>query len=56
MRGRRITPDAYVDNNNDGPRFTPEYIAHEVFEEPVEDVRAVLKYAEEKGWLARPLR
>ena len=55
VRGRRITPDSYVDNFNDGPQFTPEYIARELFDEPVEDVRAVLKYTEKKGWLSRPL-
>ncbi len=54
VRGRRISPDAFVDNYN-GTTYTPEFIARELFEEPVEDVRTVLKYAEEKGWLSRPL-
>jgi hypothetical protein len=34
---------------------TPEYVARELFDErPIEDV-ALLKYAEKKGWLSRPL-
>jgi uncharacterized protein (DUF433 family) len=56
VRGRRITPDAFVDNYNADQDYTPEFIATELFEEPVEDVRTILKYAEKQGWLARPLR
>ncbi len=56
VRGRRIRPDAFVDNYNADRRYTPEFIATELFEEPVEDVRAVLRYAEKMGWLSRPLR
>jgi len=56
VRGRRIRPDAFVDNYNADRRYTPEFIATELFEEPVQDVRAVLRYAEKMGWLSRPLR
>ena len=56
VRGRRIRPDAFVDNYNADRRYTPEFIAGELFDEPLEDVRAVLSYAEAKGWLTRPLR
>ena len=55
VRGRRITPDSFVDNYNAGKQYTPEYIAKELFDEPVEDVREVLRYAEKNGWLVRPL-
>ena len=55
VRGRRITPNAFVDNFNGGDQCTPEFIARELFEEPVEDVRTILRYAEQKGWLSRPL-
>lgn len=54
VRGRRITPDAYVDNFNDG--FSAEQIAGEIFHEPVEDVKAILAYASGRGYLARPFR
>jgi len=43
VRGRRITPDAYVDNFNDG--FSAQEIAGEIFDEPMEDVKAILRYA-----------
>jgi uncharacterized protein (DUF433 family) len=56
VRGRRITPDAFVDNFNAGPAYSPEFIAGQLFDEPVEDVRAVLLFAEKRGWLLRPLR
>jgi uncharacterized protein (DUF433 family) len=56
VRGRRITPDAFVDNYNSDESYSPEFIARELFQEPVEDVRTILKYAEKKGWLDRPLR
>lgn len=55
VRGRRITPDSFVGSYNADKQYTPEYIAKELFEEPVEDVREVLRYAEKKGWLVRPL-
>ncbi len=54
VRGRRITPDAYVDNLNDG--FSPQEIAASIFNEPGEDVMAVLRYASGRGYLARPFR
>ena len=54
VRGRRITPDAYVDNFNDG--FSAQEIANEIFKEPVEDVEAILRYANGRGYLARPFR
>jgi uncharacterized protein (DUF433 family) len=56
VRGRRITPDSFVDNYNADHDYTPEFIACELFEEPVEDVRTILEYAQKKGWLVRPLR
>ena len=56
VRGRRITPDSFVDNFNAGQEYTPEYIAEKLFDEPVEDVREVLRYADQQGWLTRPLQ
>jgi uncharacterized protein (DUF433 family) len=54
VRGRRITPDAFVDNFNSSEGYSPEFIACELFEEPLEDVQTILKYAEEHGWLLPP--
>lgn len=53
VRGRRITPDTYVDYFNDG--FSDQEIATEYFSEPIEDVRIVLNYAQEHGWLSRTI-
>ena len=54
VRGRRITPDAYVDNFNDG--YSAKEIAGEIFQEPIEDVKLILRYASSRGYLARPFR
>jgi uncharacterized protein (DUF433 family) len=43
IKGTRVQADAVVDNAEDG--FTAEQIATEIFELPVERVRAVLRFA-----------
>ena len=54
IRGIRITPDAILDNFNDGLSVA------EILEQfggiTEQDVRTVLAYAEKQGFLARPLR
>jgi hypothetical protein len=44
-----------IEFNNADYDYTPEFIACELFEEPVEDVKAILEYAQKKGWLVRLL-
>ena len=43
IKGTRVQADAVVENAKDG--FTAEEIATEIFELPLERVRAVLRYA-----------
>jgi uncharacterized protein (DUF433 family) len=43
IKGTRVTAQAVVDNAKDG--FTPEQIATEIFELPIERVRGVLRFA-----------
>jgi uncharacterized protein (DUF433 family) len=43
LKGTRVQADAVVENAKDG--FTAEEIATEIFELPLERVRAVLRYA-----------
>jgi uncharacterized protein (DUF433 family) len=54
VRGIRITPDAILENFNDGLSVA------EILEQfggiTEQDVQTVLKYAAKQGFLARPLR
>ena len=43
VKGSRVQADAIVDNASAG--CTPEEIAHEIFELPLERVRGVLRFA-----------
>lgn len=54
IRGIRVTPDAIVENFNDG--LSVMGILKQFGGITEEDVRIVLHYAEKQGFVARPLR
>lgn len=53
VHGVRVTPDAILENFNDG--LSVQEILEQFGGITEEDVRTVLSFAEKRGWVARPI-